>query len=154
MTAITVRTSRSATSRPAIVGPMKKPACIENVSQPMERPSRLAGTDSVMALKSAACCAPAPSPPTICHTKSGNTLVVVANASCEAADSTSDVHSSVREPNRSIRRPDGSESRAPAKVATENSAPTSKRDAPRSWAYRGTRSPRAEIAANAAPAAT
>ena len=78
----------------------------------------------------------------------------MAVASCEPAERMSDVHSKLRAPMRSMRSPDGSESKAAANVATEKRAPTSKREAPRSCAYRGTRRPRAAMAANAAPAAT
>ncbi len=131
---MTVRTSKTTISSPARVGPRKKPACIENVSQPIDRPSRLAGTVSVTALKSDACCAPPPSPPTICHTNRGNTDVAVAVASCEPAERSSAVHRSVREPNRSMSSPDGRDSSAPASVETEKRAPTSNRDAPMSWA--------------------
>ena len=81
-------------------------------------------------------------------------LVVMAVASCEAPKRAIDDHSSVRAPKRSMSSPDGSDSRAAASVETEKRAPTSKRLAPRSCAYRGTGRPRAASAANDEPAAT
>jgi hypothetical protein len=120
----------------------------------MERPSRFAGTDSVTALKSAACWAPPARPPTICQTNSSGMLVVIAVASCEAPKRAIEDHSRVRAPKRSTSSPDGSDSTAAANVETENRAPTSKRLAPRSCAYNGTSSPRAASAAKDEPAAT
>ena len=104
---------------------------MEKVSQPIDRPSLLPGTDSVTALKRAACCAPAPRPPMICQMKRGTTVVEAAIASWEPALSASDIQSSERAPKRSMRTPDGSESSAAASVATEKSAPTSNLLAPR-----------------------
>ena len=75
-------------------------------------------------------------------------------ASCEMAVAASDTPSSVRAPKRSTSKPEGSESSAAAIVATEKSAPTSKRLAPRSCAYSGTVTPRAAMVAKTAPAAT
>src|SRR2546428_13696241 len=78
VSAITVRTSGiTATISPAIVGPRKKPACMEKVSQPIERPRRLAGTHSGTALHSEARVAPAPKPPALLHTHRGEADVVV-----------------------------------------------------------------------------
>ena len=55
VTAMSVLTSIQRSAMPAIDGPRKNPACIENVSQPMLRPRRPPGADSVTALKRAAC---------------------------------------------------------------------------------------------------
>ena len=111
-------------SRPAIDGPIKKPACMEKVSHPIARPSRPGLTDSVIAEKSAACWAPEPRPPAICQMNKGRTVVVAADASCEPPATISEKISSDRAPKRSMRSPDGSDSSAAASVATENRAPT------------------------------
>src|SRR3989442_9886985 len=66
----------------------------------------------------------------------------------------SDTPSSVRAPKRSTSKPEGSESSAAAIVATEKSAPTPKRLAPRSCAYSGTVPPGAAMVAKTAPPAT
>ena len=154
VTPMSVRRSIHFSARPAMAGPSVKPTCIESVSQPIARPSRPLDTDSVTALKIADCCAPAASPPTICHRNRGATLTVNAVAICERAVAPSDRPSRVRAPKRSTSTPEGSESSAAAIVATEKSAPTSNRLAPRSCAYRGTVTPRAAMVANTAPAAT
>ena len=66
-------------------GPMKKPACIEKVSHPIDRPSRLLGTSAVIALNSAACWAPAAKPADDLPDVERETLVVAAIASCDPA---------------------------------------------------------------------
>src|SRR5258708_7633080 len=139
---------------PAIDGPRKNPACMEKVSQPIARPRRLPEVDSVTALKRAACCAPAASPPITCHRNSGATLGGNAVASCDPAARTNEVPSRARAPKRSTRTPDGRENNAAGRVETEKRAPTSNLLAQRSCAYSGTVRPLAERAANDAPAAT
>ena len=132
ITAMSVRRSIHRSATPATDGPMKKPACIDKVSQPMARPRRARSTDSVTALKIADCWIPAASPPTICHRNRGATLGVKAVASWETAVSTSETASRLRAPKRSTSTPEGRDSRAAAIVATEKSAPTAKRLAPSS----------------------
>ena len=120
----------------------------------MARPIRPLGTDSVTALKIADCWIPAARPPRICHRNRGATSGVAAVASCETAVRISDAPSSVRTPNLSTSTPAGRARKAATTVATENSAPTSNRLAPRSCAYRGTVRPRAPMVPNTAAAAT
>src|SRR5260370_6588478 len=114
---------------------------MEKVRQPIARPRRLREVDPVPRLKRAACCAPAASPPITCQRNSGATLGVNAVASCDPAARTNDVPSRARAPKRSTRTPDGRESKAAAKVETEERAPTSNLLAARSSAYSGTASP-------------
>src|SRR5260370_9155173 len=154
VTAMSVLMSIQRSATPAIDGPRKKPACIENVNQPMARPRRLPDVDSVTALNSAACCAPPANPPTICQRNNGAMLGVNAVAICDPPASANDRPSRALAPNPSPSTPDGRETKPPARVATENSAPTSNLLAPRSCAYSGTVSPRAARAAKDAPAAT
>ena len=153
VTAMSVRRSIHLSATPAIEGPTKKPACMEKVSQPIARPSLARGTDSVTALKIADCWIPAASPPTICQMNRGATVGVRAVATCDTAVRTREIASRVRAPKRSTSTPDGSDSSAAAIVATENSAPTVNRLAPRSCAYSGTVRPRAAMVAKTAAAA-
>src|SRR5258708_960594 len=139
---------------PAIDGQRRTRAGRKRASQPTARPRRLPEVDSVRALKRAAGCARAASPPITCHRNSGATLGVNAVASCDPAARTNEVPSRARAPKRSTRTPDGRESKAAARVETEKRAPTSNLLAPRSCAYSGTVRPLAERAANDAPAAT
>ena len=153
VTAMSVRTSIHLNATPAIAGPVKKPICMENVSQPIARPSLDRETDSVTALNRDDCCIPAARPPITCHRNRGATLGVSAIATWEPPVKTSEIASRFRDPKRSTSTPAGSESTAPASVATEKSAPTSNRFAPRSCAKRGTVSPRAAMVAKTAAAA-